>query len=165
MLFLVLKKWYFGVGSKIPTFIKIINLSLQEVMHTTQPEEHSGHSGHLGGVQTQPKMRQQIRSDIKTCKSWWNAYLCIRCQTTLVPHLSTSLVFFFYWAISSTSHTSQSHISLPTLSLPFNYKATRLLMEMVSCPWCSFDIKNHLGQHLYMTVQGCGGREQIILNT
>lgn len=146
-LFLVLEKWYSGVGFKIPKVIKIISSSLQETVHIRRPEEHSGHSGHLGRVQPQPKMRGQIRSDIKTSKSPWSSNLLHQVSQLSWPHTCPHLLNFLTEQSRGCYRCHIAKTSLPN-TLFYLQLQNRFLMEMATCLQDPSDIKNHLQQHL-----------------
>lgn len=140
-----------GVGSETPQVIKTNRSSQQATTHTG-PEEHSAHSGHLGGVQPQPKMN---RLDIKTSSDNVILISCIRCgsQAGLTPvHISC----IFLTESSRVCHIClRARMSLPNTLSTLKYTTDFFFIENSTVILGSLsDIKNQHRQHLYLTLSG-----------
>ena len=115
--------------------MEIVNSSQQEDSAHTGPKVHSGHNGHRGRVQPQPKMRQQMRSDIRARQGRWDPHLLHQVSQPSWPHgCPPACIFLLSHQVMPLHHAAK--FPSPTPYLSFNYKTNTFV-------FCFFDRKWH----------------------
>lgn len=149
-LFLILEKWYSGVGSKIPKGHQSYQLL---------PAGGSEHNPTWRTLRSQWSAGQGLATvqEETADRVWhWHFSVMMKClslapniTTKLVPYLSMSLVFFLF-----SDHKCHTHLldKFPPQHLNSNDKVIRCVMEAASGSFGAYNIKNQLMQNLHSIV-------------